>query len=74
MPLNLFWGGGGGGGGVVCAVQPTSPPPRPTTAITQMTLSSYTAQSAVYTYFNAGLLQWLVNSTDIPLGLNTTTA
>jgi len=42
--------------------------------MTQMSLSSYTAQSAVYTYYNANLLQWLIPSTSIPLGLNTTTA
>jgi hypothetical protein len=37
-------------------------------------LSSYTLESAAYTYYSAGLTQWLIDSTKIPMGLNTTDA
>lgn len=71
-------------GDVVPIANPVSPPITPSTLppfnandgsyYGQLQLSSYTAMSAAYTYYSAGLTEWLVPSTSIPMGLNTTAA
>jgi hypothetical protein len=62
------------------AVPPIAPPALPSFSpadgvhyITAY-LSPYTIESAGYTYFSAGALQWTVKPADIPLGFNTTAA
>jgi hypothetical protein len=40
----------------------------------QLQLSAYTLESAIYAYYQADLLAWLVPAAQIPLGLNVTTA
>lgn len=71
-------------GDVVPVANPVSPPiPSPTLPpfnpasganYLQMQLSSYTFVSAVYSFFTAGVLNWLIDSSKLPVGLNTTTA
>ena len=38
----------------------------------QLQLSSYTPESALYAFYSAGALSWLLPPADLPLGLNTT--
>ena len=38
----------------------------------QLQLSSYTPESALYAFYTAGALSWLLPPADLPLGLNTT--
>lgn len=69
-------------GDVVPIADPQSPPITPPSIpafnpddadhYMQGQLSSYTLDSAAYTYYSAGLTQWLIDSTKIPMGLNST--
>ncbi|RYG56881.1 hypothetical protein EON66_01790 [archaeon] len=69
-------------GDIVPIANPVAPPLTPSTIppfnaasgsrYLQMHMSSYTALSAVYTYYHAGLMHRAVDSSSIPLGLNNT--
>lgn len=71
-------------GDIVPIANPVSPPIAPSQippwnsadggSYLQGQLSSYTLMSALYLYYNAGLTQWLVDSSKIPYGLNKTSA